>query len=143
MGRDVQRALVGADGVHLVGDHPARELVAEVERRHLASALELVQPLAHAVHLRAEALDVLPRVAVVVAVGQDEVLRRLAGEGVESLRRDHRVEQHPLGHKPIRGHLDVDVLVPGGEPAQAWGDLPHAGDFSASPACAAASSRSK
>ena len=42
MGRDVQSGLVGTDGPDTVGENPARELVAELERCHRAASLELV-----------------------------------------------------------------------------------------------------
>jgi hypothetical protein len=70
----VKGAIVCADRVHLVGDDAARQLVVELERFDRAASLELVEAVADAVHRAAEGVVELPRVAVVVAVGEQEVL---------------------------------------------------------------------
>ena len=98
----LQSALVRADRVHLVGDDAARQLVLELERLDRATSLELVEPVADAVHRAAEGFAQLPRVAVVVAVREQQVLRpAVLFEPPEPLRRDHRIDQNALGSEIV------------------------------------------
>jgi hypothetical protein len=93
--RCAKGALVRADRVHLVRDDAARQLVVELERLDRAASLELVEPVADAVHRAAEGVVELPRVAVVVAVREQEVSGAAVRlEPAEALRRDQRVDQH-------------------------------------------------
>ena len=76
-----------------------------------AASLELVEPAADAVHRAAEGVVQLPRVAVVVAVGEQEMLGSAVPlEPPEALRRDHRVDQHALGGEVVRADLAADAL---------------------------------
>src|SRR5436309_138049 len=71
---NMERGLVRADRVDLVRDHVARKLVAEVERLDRTASLQLVQAIADAVHGAPERLAELPGMAVVVPIGEEDML---------------------------------------------------------------------
>jgi hypothetical protein len=110
--RCVKGTLVRANRVHLEGDDAAWKLVVELERLDRAASLEFVEPVADAVHRAAKSVAQLPRVAVVVAVREQEVLGPdLLLEPPEALRRDHWVDQHALGGEVVRADLAADALA--------------------------------
>src|SRR5438046_3139803 len=122
----VEGALIRADHVYLVGEDAARELVVEIERLDRATTLELVQPVADAVHRAAERVAQRPCVAIVVAVGEQEVLRpAVLLEPDEPLRRDHRVDQHPLGGEVARTDVTADARPERLPVPEAGSDLLH------------------
>ena len=91
-----------------------------------AASLELVEPAADAVHRAAEGVTQLPRVAVVVAVREQEVLGpALLLEPPEALRRDHRVDQHALGGEVVRADFAADALPERLPVPKTGGDLLH------------------
>ena len=71
---DVQSGLVGADRVHTVYYDSTREFVTEFEWRHRSATLELVDTVGDAVHRASELLAEPPGVAIVMPVGQQDVL---------------------------------------------------------------------
>ena len=127
LGREPDRGLLRADRVHLVGDGPARKLVAERERHDALAVRELVHARLVAVHRRVEQQLDLRRVAVVVAVGQDHRARLAEPlrERDEPLGRRHGIEHDALAHEHVRAHLRMDALVAGLPVHDPGGDLPH------------------
>ena len=107
----VQRALIWADGVDLVGNDAAGEHVGEVERLDGAASLQGVQSVSDAVHRAPESILEFPCVSVVVAVGQQEMLgSAVLVKPAEALGRNHRVDQDTLTPQVIGAHLAADAL---------------------------------
>jgi hypothetical protein len=111
---------------HLEGDDASRELVVELERLDRATSLELVEPVTDAVHRAAEGIAQLPRVAVMVAVREQQVVRpAVLLEPAEAPRWDHRVDQHALGGEVGGADLDADALPECLPVPKTRGDLLH------------------
>ena len=126
MHRHVQRAFIWADRAHLIGDDAARQLVVELKRLDRAATLELMQAVPDAVHRAAEGVAQLPGVSVVVAVGEHEMLRpALLLKPAQPRRRDHRIDQHPLGSEVVRADVTVDPLPQPLPVPKAGSDLLH------------------
>ena len=77
-------------------DHKGRSVVVAGD-----NAAPVVHALAHAVDRGAEALDVLPGAAVVVAVREQDVLRRRIAEGLES--------EYPPKYRDLTSFVSGDV----------------------------------
>lgn len=85
-----------------------------------------MQTIADAVDRRAEPLLQLPGVAVVMAVGQQDVLRRTVFLKLfEAVGGDHRIEDDPFGGEVVRADVHSDVLMARGPMPQARADLAH------------------
>jgi hypothetical protein len=81
----IKSALVRADRADLQRLDAGRDLFAEVEALHVRAALELVQPRLGALDHAAEVVGELLPVAQVVAVAEQNALRRLLLERVQPL----------------------------------------------------------
>jgi hypothetical protein len=124
--REVKRGLVGTDRADLEGNRSAGELLVEVEGLDRAASFDLVQPVANAVHCAAELVAEPPAVAVVVAIGEQDVLGRpVLVKPLESLGGHHRVDEHALGEQEVGADVHVDLVVTCGPVPQAGGDLSH------------------
>ncbi len=124
---DVQRGLVRADRVDLMRDHTARQRVSKCERRHRATALELVDAGVDAMHLSAESLDDLPAVPVVVPAAEHDVRGSAINlcKPVQTARRQQRIDQHPLVGQVVGTHFPVDPRMGCGPVPEAFVDLLH------------------
>jgi hypothetical protein len=129
----VEGGLVGADAAHLEGDDPAGQLVAGREALDLLALRELVQAEAVAEDRAAEALAEAPRVAVVMAVGQEGRDRRRPLEPFQALIGHAGVDQHPLIGEAVGVEGDVPARVYGGPVVDAGEDLAHRGSLARPP----------
>jgi hypothetical protein len=83
------------------------------------------------VHLKASRRR--PGVAIVVTVGEQHVLGWLALlEPLQSLGRDHRVDDHALGEQVVGADIHVDLVVPCRPVPQSGRDLLHGAQRNAS-----------
>jgi hypothetical protein len=115
-----------------VDDDAPRELVSEVEGLHGFALLELVQAVPDTADGRIEALDELPARAVVVAVGQEDLLGwAVLGEPVEPVGRRDRVDQRSFRREVVRMDTDLDARMGRGPVPDARSDLVHGGERSA------------
>ncbi len=133
MRRHEEGGLVRADRADLVGDDSAGQLVPEVERLHRLAAVELVQAFANAADARTEASRELAAGAVVVAVGEEDLLGwAVLGEPVEAVLRRDRVDEDALLLEVVRVDRDLDVGVHGAPVPHTRDDLLHSASLQAS-----------
>ena len=126
MGRYVQGRLIGADRIYLVNDDASWQLVSEIERLCRTTSLQLVHPVPDAVDRATERVPQAPRLAVVMPVGEQYVLRNaVLFEPAQAVLGDHRIDQHARVREVVRADGAVNVLVPGRPVPQARGDLLH------------------
>ena len=106
-----------------------RELLAERKALHVRPAFELVETGLAAAHNAVERIDEAVALPVVVAVGENDLLRRTALEPIDPFPRNERVDQHLRGLHVVRAHRLPDTRVDPRPVMDAWQNLAHRWTF--------------